>query len=277
MRRGSAAGDHWTVCSAGMRERRPPGPRRSVMPMTLLPLDHEGGVIERVTFTAAAPTARISASPMAGAVPLTVAFDGTGSTDPNQGGTLSYAWDLTGSGVCGDSTSPTPSHMYSTAGAVMLGCRSPIRSAGWSGTTTNPDYARVDPSDADHRHASGLADLGRRRRDPVQRPREGQSGNSIPASGLTWTVILHHCPSNCHKAAWSRLVRKLDCPRFEGNTRGSDAPLRIGGRELQFEIRGIFAVRGGERSGREAGGRLDDVRATAVGSTPATPTPVHDD
>jgi PKD repeat protein len=47
-------------------------------------VDIEDGNLHRITYTAAnqPPTARITANPVTGAAPLTVAFDGSGFTDP---------------------------------------------------------------------------------------------------------------------------------------------------------------------------------------------------
>lgn len=46
----------------------------------------------------AAPTARISATPTSGTVPLAVAFDASNSSDPDAGDTLSYRFDVDGDG-----------------------------------------------------------------------------------------------------------------------------------------------------------------------------------
>ena len=40
------------------------------------------------------PTAVGTTTPSGGDVPLTVDFDGTGSSDPDAGDSLTYAWDL---------------------------------------------------------------------------------------------------------------------------------------------------------------------------------------
>ena len=61
------------------------------------------------------PTAVIAANPTSGQAPLTVQFDGTGSSDP-ESGALSYAWDLDGDGALDDSTAASPSFTYTTAG-----------------------------------------------------------------------------------------------------------------------------------------------------------------
>jgi PKD domain/Glucose / Sorbosone dehydrogenase len=76
-------------------------------------VDMEGGSVHRITYTAGnqPPTASINASPTSGGVPLTVSFDGSGSTDP-EGRPLSYAWDLDGDQAFDDATGPTASHTY---------------------------------------------------------------------------------------------------------------------------------------------------------------------
>jgi PKD repeat protein len=63
-----------------------------------------------------APTAQATASPTSGAAPLTVNFDGSASSDPNAGDTISYSWDLNGDGTFGDATVATPSYTFPTAG-----------------------------------------------------------------------------------------------------------------------------------------------------------------
>ena len=58
-----------------------------------------------------------------GAAPLTVAFDGSGSTDPD-GDALTYQWDFNGDGTW-DSTDVKASYTYTTNGLYARGCRSP--------------------------------------------------------------------------------------------------------------------------------------------------------
>lgn len=59
------------------------------------------------------PTARMTATPVSGAAPLTVGFDGSGSSDPD-GTIVSYAWNF-GDGAA--ATGPAPSHTYSQPGS----------------------------------------------------------------------------------------------------------------------------------------------------------------
>lgn len=67
--------------------------------------------------TADSPVARIVATPKTGAVPLTVAFDATSSTDPNND-IVNYMFDFQTDGTYDvNSASGKASHIYSTAGA----------------------------------------------------------------------------------------------------------------------------------------------------------------
>jgi uncharacterized repeat protein (TIGR01451 family) len=74
------------------------------------------------TYTAAyqaanqAPIVSGTASPTNGPAPLTVQFDGRGSSDP-EGGPLTYAWDLDGDGAFDDSTSVQPTYIYTQPGS----------------------------------------------------------------------------------------------------------------------------------------------------------------
>jgi glucose/arabinose dehydrogenase len=55
-------------------------------------VDHEGGTVRRIQYFAAnqPPTAVATASPTSGPAPLTVNFDGSGSSDPDHGDTISF-------------------------------------------------------------------------------------------------------------------------------------------------------------------------------------------
>ena len=86
--------------------------------------DFNGGKIWRIEHVPATGrrSAVASADPTTGDPPLTVDFDGTGSSDPD-GDPLTYAWDLDGDGQYNDSTSATPTFTYTTAGNVDVGLR----------------------------------------------------------------------------------------------------------------------------------------------------------
>ena len=81
------------------------------------------------------PVAQATATPDSGHAPLTVQFDGTGSTDPEEE-PLSYEWDFTNDGTV-DSTDAQPSFTYTENGVydARLTVTDP---AGKTGTTTVP-------------------------------------------------------------------------------------------------------------------------------------------
>jgi PKD repeat protein len=68
------------------------------------------------------PLAVAAASPTSGTVPLTVNFDGSGSSDPD-GSIAAYAWDLDGDGQYDDSSAQQPSFQYATAGTYTVRLR----------------------------------------------------------------------------------------------------------------------------------------------------------
>lgn len=87
-------------------------------------VDHVGGMIRRVQYlgTNRAPIAVATATPTSGPTPLTVGFDGRGSSDPD-GDSIVFAWDLDADGAYDDSTSPTPTYTYAAAGSYPVGLK----------------------------------------------------------------------------------------------------------------------------------------------------------
>jgi uncharacterized repeat protein (TIGR01451 family) len=165
-------------------------------------VDFDGGTVRRIApvGTNQAPTARIVATPDTGPAPLTVAFDGRTSSDP-EGTALAYRWDLDGDLAYDDSTSPTPSFTYTSTGSVTV--RLEVTDAGLAiGTTTKvitigavnrpPVPTIKDPI------VGTTWGVG----DPLPIHFEGSAtdpdeGDLAPAR-LSWNLVLQHCPSNCH-------------------------------------------------------------------------------
>ena len=162
-------------------------------------VDFDGGTVRRIRFLGSnnAPVAVATATPTAGSVPLNVAFNGTGSSDAD-GHPLTYAWDLDGDGAFDDATIAQPSRTYTTAGLYNVRLRV-TDSLGASDTadvvinanaSTPPSATILSPS------ASTLWKVG----DTVNfsgMATDAEDG-TLPGAALSWSLILHHCPSNCH-------------------------------------------------------------------------------
>ncbi len=161
-------------------------------------VDRDGGTVRRVSYSTGnqRPTAVLQAGPLSGLSPLTVNFNASGSTDP-EGGVLSYAWDLDGDGDFDDSSAPQPSFTYTGSGARTV--RLKVTDAqGLSdvaavvvvvnSTPPTPTIASPAPSlewtTGQVISFSGIAT-------------DAEDG-TLATSSLSWSLILHHCPSDCH-------------------------------------------------------------------------------
>ena len=162
-------------------------------------VDFDGGTVRRVGFTPSnqSPTAVATATPTNGAAPLTVQFDGSQSSDPDPGDSLSYAWDLDGDGAYDDATAVAPTYTYASAGVYTASLRV-TDGHGASGTAAVTITVGNTPPTATI--GSPAAGTTWRVGDLIQfagSATDAQDG-PLPASALSWDLILHHCPSNCH-------------------------------------------------------------------------------
>jgi glucose/arabinose dehydrogenase/PKD repeat protein len=164
--------------------------------------DFDGGRIMRIHYTAGnqAPRAVVTASATTGNTPLVVSFDGTGSSDPDAGDSLSYAWDLDGDGAYDDATTPRAAWTYPSAGTYRVGLKV-TDSHGASATDTiavtagnTPPTATITaPTTGFTWKVGDPIDFAGSATDPQQ--------GTLPASALSWSMVLQHCPSNCHTHA----------------------------------------------------------------------------
>ena len=158
-----------------------------------------GGTVRRIRYfnQNQPPTAVASANPTSGAAPLTVAFDGSASSDAD-GDALTYAWDLDGDGAFDDGTNATATYTYTQPGTYTATLRvtDPTAASGTASVTISagntPPTAVIDSPTAgttwkvgDVINFSGHAT-------------DAQSG-TLAASALTWSLVLQHCPSTCHE------------------------------------------------------------------------------
>jgi hypothetical protein len=163
--------------------------------------DLDGGAIHRIRYTATSnqpPTAVITAQPTSGPTPLSVNFNGSGSTDP-EGGALTYAWDLDGNGVYDNGSTPQVSWTYSTSGTFTARLRvtDPLGQSGTTSVTITagnspPVPTIVNPTSASRWKVGDTISFSGGATD-------AQDGTE-PASRLSWKLLLHHCSSStdCH-------------------------------------------------------------------------------
>ena len=161
--------------------------------------DFDGGTIRRIRYTSSVnqpPTAVASATPTSGSGPLTVNFNGSGSSDPN-GDMLTYAWDLDGDGTFDDSTASQPSYTYTQQGSYTATLR--VTDPGGLSDTdavvisvgnTAPTATIASPAAGTTWRVGDVINFSGSASDVQDGP--------LPPSALSWQLILHHCPSNCH-------------------------------------------------------------------------------
>jgi uncharacterized repeat protein (TIGR01451 family) len=157
--------------------------------------DFDSGRVMRVKYGLAAVA---TANPTSGDGPLTVNFDGTGSIPAQAGDTLTFAWDLDGDGQYDDSALSQPTFVYNTSGnyTVLLKVTDQRGGSSISAPITisvgnTPPTAVIDTpaSSLTWKVGDTIAFTGH--------ATDAQDG-ALPATALSWQVIIHHCPSNCH-------------------------------------------------------------------------------
>jgi glucose/arabinose dehydrogenase len=154
-----------------------------------------GGSVRRIVHVSGnrAPIADLTGSPTSGATaPLTVAFDGSGSSDPDAGDTLTYLWNFGDGSPATQTSGPTTSHTYTVVGTytATLTVRD-NHSANSAPDTLRIDVGNTPPTPtiqspaAGQKFAVGETILLR------GKATDAQDG-TLAASSLSWKVIRHH-------------------------------------------------------------------------------------
>jgi glucose/arabinose dehydrogenase/PKD repeat protein len=160
-------------------------------------VDFDGGTIRRISYvTNQTPTAVATATPMTGSAPLTVAFDGSASSDP-EGNPLTYAWDLDGDGAYDDGAVARPIYTYTATGTYVASLQvtdtsgiSDTDSVTISVGNTAPTAVISAPTAGTTWKVGDVISFSGSATDV-------QDG-TLPASAMSWEVVMQHCPSNCH-------------------------------------------------------------------------------
>jgi glucose/arabinose dehydrogenase/PKD repeat protein len=154
-----------------------------------------GGQVRRIRYTGAvnrAPTAALTAAPTAGSAPLAVDFDGSGSSDPDAGDTLTYHWTF-GDGTPQVTTAtPTASHTYQTAATFTAslvveddhGAQSAPATVTIDAGNEAPEATIVVPAAGALFGVDEVVTL----RGAATDPEDG----ALPDSSLSWRVLRHH-------------------------------------------------------------------------------------
>ena len=149
-----------------------------------------GGAVRRIRFTGTAnraPVAAATASPSAGSAPLNVAFNASASSDPDSD-PLTFTWNF-GDGTTGTGVAPT--HRY-----AVIGTYNAVVTANDGRGGTNSFSIRIDVGNTApvpniiSPTTSQLFRVGETI--TLQGSATDAQDGNLPASRLTWEVILHH-------------------------------------------------------------------------------------
>lgn len=137
-----------------------------------------------------APTAKIKAEPISSSgVPLTVQFDGSGSSDP-EGGALTYEWDFTGDGTF-DATGVNATYTYTTLGSYTARLRVTDPEGRRGITSTTISVGNVAPSIEVSTPNGGFFDWGQAVPFTVT-TNDPEDGTATVCSRVAWTFGLGH-------------------------------------------------------------------------------------
>ncbi|MCI0545162.1 MAG: PKD domain-containing protein, partial [Actinobacteria bacterium] len=160
------------------------------------------GVAGRFRYTAGntPPVAVIDADPTSGGAPLEVTFDGSDSFDPDGHPIVEYVWDLDNDGQFDDGSGTLVSWTFDEPGSYTARLRVTDFPGESDITSVNIQASNNPPSPTINTPSAGtLWSVGQTINfsGGATDPEEG----TLPASRLTWDIILHHCEDDglCHE------------------------------------------------------------------------------
>lgn len=165
-------------------------------------VDVWGGAVRRINYDGrnVPPIARIETDQTSGPAPLTVHFDGSGSSDPNPGDPITYAWDLDGDDEFDDSSAVAASFTYPRRGTYQAR----LRVTDSSGATATAAVAiSVDNSPPVAEIALPASGTTWKVGDTIELSGGAYDvdDGEIPPESLSWKLVLQHCPDTCHAHA----------------------------------------------------------------------------
>jgi glucose/arabinose dehydrogenase len=152
-----------------------------------------GGQVRRVTSNATAPVASFTATPVSGAAPLDVDFNGSTSTGTAP---LTFEWNFGDSST--STTGPTVSHTYTAAGVYTATLV--VRDSGGNPSTpasrviTVTGGSNTPPTPTILTPAAGTLFAVGQQVTVTGEATDAEDGQVPPAS-LAWQVLLHHVPA----------------------------------------------------------------------------------
>jgi glucose/arabinose dehydrogenase len=157
------------------------------------------GSVRRISYLGSnnQPHAAVEADPTSGSLPLSVDFDASESSDPDDD-PLTYAWDFgDNDGLFNDATGATPSHTYTTSGTFTARVRVSDGLGGRHVASVQINAANQAPTAfIDSPSASLTWSVGQQiafsghATDPNQ---------AMSAGTLRWDLVMAHCPDSCHE------------------------------------------------------------------------------
>jgi glucose/arabinose dehydrogenase/PKD repeat protein len=163
-----------------------------------------GGEVRRIAYTGSinrAPTATVTANPTSGTLPLTVAFDASGSSDPDTGDTLtSYRWDFGDGSSTQTTTTHTISHTYSKEGTYTASLHVEDNHGALSeADTVRIDAGNVAPTPVIESPSAGMPfSVGQQI--TLSGSATDPEDDQLPEGSLSleWEVLRHHTAPNSH-------------------------------------------------------------------------------